>query len=62
MFERYTRDRGALWRHGEARRVTSAWSVRRSFIFIAAGMAEEPDCRELTPRVRFRGGCTGAPL
>lgn len=58
MFERYTRDRE---RYGAAA-VRGAFyvdrSVRRSFIFIAAGTAEEPDCREPTPRVRFRGGCT----
>lgn len=49
MFERYTRDRE---RYGAA--VRGAFyvdrSVRRSFIFIAAGTAEEPDCRE--PRLR----------
>jgi len=37
-------------RYGAA--FTSAWSVRRSFIFIAAGTAEEPDCRELWETLR----------
>lgn len=49
MFERYARDRGTLWCRGA---FTSAWSVRRSFIFIAAGTAEEPDCRELWETLR----------
>jgi len=39
-------------------RFTPAWSARRSFIFIAAGTAEEPDCRQATPRLRFRAGCS----
>jgi hypothetical protein len=62
MFERNTRDRGALWRRGERvrARFTPVWSARRSFIFIAAGTVEEPDCRQATPRLRFRAGCSGA--
>ncbi|KAM0724942.1 hypothetical protein ACS0PU_009326 [Formica fusca] len=60
MFERYTRDRGALWWRSA---FTSAWSVRRSFIFIAAGTAEEPDCRELweTPRRELVFAVAAAP-